>query len=251
MTAMLLFLGGYQREEEFIDKSSVNMVHTRVLNSDIPESIETINEKDLKEKCPSLYCVNNKMIQQSNNFVCKYVTPTFDSDKFKLTLKVADSGAGSSANTEYLGGGKAIITFDPELCKNGVLQTGQMAKILHEFVHVELARQMFLKGYDFNDINDIKKFYPTLSEYITKIAATQVQSEIHHNIMLEYENIIDKMAQSLFEMFNGKANGLTVDHFKLAAANGLFGVMEHTASTNPNFNKLYGEFISKYEAKGV
>ena len=46
------------------------------------ESEDYIVEEELKEKCPTLYCLYNKMIQMNNNFVCKYVTPTFDSKKF-------------------------------------------------------------------------------------------------------------------------------------------------------------------------
>jgi hypothetical protein len=64
--------------------------------------------------------------------------------------------------------------------------------------------------------------------------------------MLEYEKIIDKMAMALYEMFNGAANGLTVDHFKMVAANGLFTAMETHSSPKPGFNTLYGYFENKY-----
>lgn len=217
------------------------------------ESEDYIVEEELKEKCPTLYCLYNKMIQMNNNFVCKYVTPTFDSKKFKLTFKVAEAGSGASANVTYQGGGEATMTIDPSLCDGDELQTSLMATLLHEFVHVELARQMSLKGYDINDINSYYKFYnESLPNYIYNIAATQGQGEIHHNIMLEYDKIIDKMALTLFEMFNGKANGLTVDHFKLAAANGLFIAMGyHQSPDYPKHNTLYGYFKDKYEALGI
>ncbi|MEZ4909689.1 MAG: hypothetical protein R2774_02390 [Saprospiraceae bacterium] len=134
---------------------------------------------------------------------------------------------------------------------NDAMETSVMTKLLHEFVHVELARQMSLKGYDINEINDLYKFYPKLAEYIHDVAATQGQGDIHHNIMLEYDKIIDKMALTLFEMFNGAANGLTVDHFKMAAANGLFDAMQHhQAPDYPEHNTLYGYFKDKYEVLG-
>lgn len=217
------------------------------------EDEDYIVENELKEKCPTLYCLYNKMIQMNNNFVCKYVTPTFDSKKFKLTFKVAEAGSGTSANVTYQGGGEATMTIDPSLCDGDELQTSLMAKLLHEFVHVELARQMSLKGYDINDINSYYKFYNEgLPNYIYNIAATQGQDQIHHNIMLEYDKIIDKIALTLFEMFNGKANGLTVDHFKLAAANGLFEAMQHhQAPENSGFNTLRGYFENKYQNLGA
>lgn len=65
--------------------------------------------------------------------------------------------------------------------------------------------------------------------------------------MLEYEKIIDKMAMALYEMFNGAANGLTVDHFKMVAATGLFTAMEITAYKVDKFDLKYGAFVKKYE----
>ena len=67
--------------------------------------------------------------------------------------------------------------------------------------------------------------------------------------MLQYDNIIDKMALTLYEMFNGAANGLTVEHFKMVAANGLFQAMEVNSASNNNFKNLYLEFVSKYQSK--
>jgi len=79
--------------------------------------------------------------------------------------------------------------------------------------------------------------------------APEGEDQIHHNIMIEYDKIIDKMALSLFQQFNGESNGLTIDHFKMVAANGLFEAMEANAASNNNFKNLYLEFKSKYESK--
>ena len=57
--------------------------------------------------------------------------------------------------------------------------------------------------------------------------------------MLDYYKIIDKIATTPYEMFNGAANGLTVEHFKMVAANGLFQAMEVNAASNSNFKNLY------------
>ncbi|MBK8622771.1 MAG: hypothetical protein IPN79_13700 [Saprospiraceae bacterium] len=202
-----------------------------------------------KVTCPILYCLYNKMLKMSNNFVCTYVTPTFDSDKFILNIKVNQAGAGSSAHVTYDPMNKeATLTFDPILC-NSTDQVGTMAKILHEFVHVELARKMHLKGYNIADINDYYKFYPKLSNYIYDIALEQGMNEIHHNIMIEYEKIIDKMALTLFNMFNGSTHGLTIDHFKLSAATGLFNAMSFHQSPDPQFTTLLAYFQDKYGEK--
>jgi hypothetical protein len=234
----------------YLDQS----VKTTILNQQVRDGLDKVDyivEKELREYCPKLHCLYNKMISTNNNFVCKYVSPTFDSDKFELTFKVGAAGAGASANVTYQGGGKATLTIDPTLCDGDELQTKLMATMLHEFVHVDLAHKMFLKGYNINDINDYYKFYPKLADYIYNIAATQGQGDIHHNIMIEYDKIIDKMATTLFEMFNGSANGLTVDHFKMAAAVGLFPAMQANAATNNNFNNLYLEFKTKFGAKEI
>jgi len=234
----------------FLDKYNLEDVKKEV--DDALEGVDYIVETELKENCPELYCLYNKMIQSNNNFICKYVTPTFDSDKFKLSFKVGETGAGSSAHVTYDKNSKSsTLTISPTLCDKDKSQVTLMGIMLHEFVHTELARKMSLKGYNINDINDLYKFYPKLAEYIYDVAATQGQGQIHHNIMLQYENIIDKMALALYQMFDGAANGLSIDHFKMTAANGLFEAMEKNAATNSEFSNLYHEFRTKYEQKGA
>ena len=96
-------------------------------------------------------------------------------------------------------------------------------------------------------------FYPTLANYFEDLAENNApKDEIHHYIMLKYDNIIDKMALTLNEMFNGAANGLTVEHFKMVAANGLFTVMEnHQAPDYPTHLTLSGYFQDKYKNLGA
>jgi len=201
-----------------------------------------------QQKCPILVCLYNKMLQQNINFVCSYVAPTFDSDKFKLTIKVQDTEDGSTAYATYNHSTKsATLVFDPFNC-NKEDEVSLMSTILHEFVHVELMRKMAEKGYNFNDFSNWKYFYPNLADYFENLAkANSDPSEIHHYLMLSYENIIDKQAKALFEIFKGQSNGLTKQHFYLVAAGGLFYAMEQHNSSVPGFNTLYGEFINKYE----
>lgn len=210
-----------------------------------------VEDKSFRLACPKLYCVYNKMLMHNNNFICKYVAPTFNSDKFKITIKVAEAGAGSSGHFTYNAETKeGELTFDPILC-NKTDQVGLMAIILHEFVHVELARQMYGKGLDINNLADWYTFYPKYVDFLIDKYNTLGMQDVHHHMMIEFENIINKMAETLYNIFNGGAHGLTIDHFKLTAANGMFTAMEYTSYKVEGFDLKYGDFISRYASQNA
>ena len=210
---------------------------------EVMDSYDWIDESGLNECSNRINCLYNKVMSMNTDFVCDYLSPIQDDENVKMEISF-----GETPNpVTFLEDGVINLQFPNDYCNNTDLSDiSIVSKLMHEFVHVELMREMINSGLDANNFNDWYNFFPELANYMYEKALEQGVDEVHHHLMIEYENIIDNLAEALFNMFAGSQHNLTIDHFKMAAANGLFGAMEIHASDSEEFNSLYGQFTNNY-----
>jgi len=138
-----------------------------------------------------------------------------------------------------------IITVNENYCDknffwyedkaNEVLAAGQL---LHEFVHAEWLQTLILAGKNPENIGSYAALWPVYERYLKDVyEATGSIESVHHSIILYLEETIVTIATDLYNLFNGESYGLTIDHFIMTGANGLFDFMDNQTKAN---------FLNKY-----
>lgn len=237
-----VFRGDYsicdKEGEEFLD-----YVDCKIMRDDYITEDSTLNE------CPLLDCIYNALSsQQTNNFVCQYLTPSFDDENFEVIISVGQVSGGGESSYDTTSQQANLILSEDNCISNNPDEVYIAAQILHEFVHIELFRQMVDAGLNPNSFEDYYSFWNSWTDWIYEVALEQGADEVHHHVMIKYQEIMRPLAESLFILFDGESNGLTVDHFMMSAANGLFYAMELHGSNDPNFNTLYSDFTNQYSS---
>jgi hypothetical protein len=230
----------------YYDPKSISMTADDF--EDALEGVDYIIEDQSLADCPFLKCLYNKLLEIEDSFICEYLSPSFDSESFELIIQVGDIDEGGFVEYNSETGITNMFLNENYCDSEGSNELLIVAKMLHEFVHAELYRQMLNAGLDPNEINSYYTFYNQWADWIYDKAKQQGTDEVHHHIMLEYDSIIDKIANALYNIYNGESFGLSINHFKWKAANGLFYAMELHSASVPGFYNLYGEFKAEFES---